>query len=218
MRQNEQRRGGIEKEQRPQEGSEREGKVGEEGAGRGGVERRTSRWGEGPGDWETAHLIGREGRPGGERAGNMTQPGTWEPGGPPSHFTDEETEAQGGEAICEGQVLKRLISLLSVSLCISSPPFCLESVLIDRLVGSPTQMGLGSRIAQNSQVRFESHSRSGREDLKISALPSGRLPLSCKGMSRLAAVPPDEDPGEREAECELGCVQSLGPHSCASGC
>lgn len=33
----------------------------------------------GSGDWETAHLIGREGRPGGERAGNMTQPGTWEP-------------------------------------------------------------------------------------------------------------------------------------------
>ena len=29
-------------------------------------------------------------------------------------------------------------------------------------------------------------------------------------MSRLAAVPPDEDPGEREAERELGCVQELG--------
>ena len=30
-------------------------------------------------------------------------------------------------------------------------------------------------------------------------------------MSGLAAVPPDEDPGEHEAERELGCVQSLGP-------
>ena len=61
--------GGHCKEQRPQEGSEREGKVGEEGEGWGGVERRTSRWGEGlwrlgdsPSYWKRRASWRREGR------------------------------------------------------------------------------------------------------------------------------------------------------------
>lgn len=80
-------------------------------------------------------------------------------------------------------------------------------------IGSPTQDGPETVLCQEgSQVRLSLNSRSGKGDLQESLYPpSGPSPLSCKGMSRLAAVPPDEDPGEREAECELGCVQSLGP-------
>ena len=128
----------------------REGKVGEEGAGWGGMERRTSRWGEGLQRLEDSPSY-------------------------LSHFTDEETEAWGGEVVCEGQVLERLISLLSLSLSLSvlpHLPFCLESVLMDRLVGSPTQMGLGKPYSPGGfpgEVRVSIPGQR-REIFKLSAL------------------------------------------------
>ena len=154
----------------------REGTVGEEGAGWGGMERRTSRWGEGlqrlgdsPSYWKRRVSWRREGR---------KQNPAWHVGaskGHLSHFTDEETEAWGGEVVCEGQVLERLISLLSLSLSLSvlpHLPFCLESVLMDRLVGSPTQMGLGKPYSPGGlpgEVRVSIPGQR-REIFKLSAL------------------------------------------------
>ena len=150
----------------------REGQVGEEGAGWGGVERRTSRWGEGlqrlgdsPSYWKRRASWRREGR---------KQNLAWHVGaskGHLSHFTDEETEAWGGEAVCaRAGPGKTHLSSLSLSV-LPHLPFCLESVLMDRLVGSPTQMGLGQPYSPGGfQVRFESRFQV-REGRSLSSLP-----------------------------------------------
>lgn len=97
-------------------GRERKGREG----GRGGAGEEEWRGGQADGekdsrDWETAHLSGREEHPGGERAGNRTQPVTWEPARATFPILPMRKLRPGeGKWFVQGQVLERLISLLSL--------------------------------------------------------------------------------------------------------
>ena len=112
---------GHRKEQRPQEGSEREGKVGEEGQGRRSgeedkqMERRAPETGRQPilsEEKDTPEERGQERELSlshGSRKGHL------------SHFTNAETEARGGEVVCaRAGTGKTHLPSLSLSLSLHS--------------------------------------------------------------------------------------------------